>query len=137
MTLSQCARSLSDFAGLWRLEREIVHDDGTLAQFSGTAQWMPEGDRLRCVEAGTMRIGSSPPMSGQRVYFWDADLWVYFDDGRPFHRVPPTGGDTGHWCDPDQYDGNYDFSQWPAFTVTWSVRGPRKAYRMVSRYSLA
>ena len=54
-----------------------------------------------------------------------------------FHRVPPLGGDSGHWCDPDQYDGSYDFSAWPAFTVTWSVRGPRKAYLMSSRYDPA
>ncbi|MCR8825694.1 DUF6314 family protein [Pseudosulfitobacter koreensis] len=129
------ARTLSDFEGRWRLEREIVHDDGMQAQFSGTAVWQPEGGFLRCIEEGTMRIGESAPMVGQRVYLWDAALQVFFEDGRLFHQVPPEGGDTGHWCDPDQYDGRYDFAAWPAFVVTWSVRGPRKAYRMVSRYS--
>lgn len=134
MSHGPTSRSLSDFAGRWRLERQIVHDDGTVAQFTGTATWTPDGDRLRCVEEGEMRIGDGPAMAGQRVYLWDAGLRVYFDDGRFFHTVPPTGGETGHWCDPDQYDGYYDFSDWPAFTITWAVRGPRKAYQMTSRY---
>ncbi len=112
-----------------------MQDDGTTAQFSGTARWLPDGDRLRCVEEGTLRINDSAPMVGQQVYVWDDDLHVYFADGRPFHRVPPTGGETGHWCAPDQYDGTYDFTAWPVFTVTWRVNGPRKSYRMVTRYT--
>ena len=137
MSHTPTARTLSDFAGQWRLERQIVHAYGTTAQFSGTATWTPDGDRLRCVEEGSLRIADGPAMTGQRVYLWDAGLQVYFDDGQFFHRVPPLGGDSGHWCDPDQYDGSYDFSAWPAFTVTWSVRGPRKAYLMSSRYDPA
>lgn len=128
-------RELTDFEGRWRLEREIVHDDGTRAQFVGTADWQPEGRGMRCTEQGTMCIEGTAPMAAQRVYLWDEALQVFFDNGRLFHKVPPAGGDTGHWCDPDQYDGSYDFSRWPDFSVTWAVRGPRKAYRMVSRYS--
>lgn len=132
--LTVSARTLNDFEGHWQLERWIAHDNGTSAQFSGTAVWTSDGDRLRCIEAGQMRINDGPPMAGQRTYFWEDDLQVYFEDGRRFHRVPPAGGDTGHWCKPDQYDGTYDFSTWPVFTVTWFVSGPRKAYRMFSRY---
>jgi hypothetical protein len=70
----------------------------------------------------------------ERRYLWSADLSVWFEDGRFFHNVPPHGGPTAHWCDPDQYDGQYDFADWPAFRVTWRVRGPRKDYRMETLY---
>jgi hypothetical protein len=71
---------------------------------------------------------------GERRYLWALDLSVLFEDGRFFHKVPPLGGATAHWCDPDQYDGMYDFSDWPEFAVTWHVRGPRKDYRMETQY---
>jgi len=44
------------------------------------------------------------------------------------------GGACAHWCDPDQYDGQYDFSRWPEWRCIWQVRGPRKDYRMTSLY---
>ena len=44
------------------------------------------------------------------------------------------GGEAEHWCDPDMYRVGYDFSAWPEFAATWEVAGPKKAYRMVSRY---
>ena len=76
-------------------------------------------------------------MQSERRYRWDADLNVYFDDGRFFHTVPPLGGQTDHWCDPDGYDVRYDFAQWPTWSAEWYVLGPRKNYRMLSQYSQA
>ncbi|WP_415920208.1 DUF6314 family protein [Tateyamaria sp. SN6-1] len=127
-------RSLADFEGDWTLRRDIFHADGTVGRFDGTAQFVPDAGGLAYVERGLLRLGAGSGMSAERRYRWDADLAVYFDDGRFFHHVPAQGGVTAHWCDPDQYDGRYDFGEWPGFSVEWRVRGPRKDYRMVSRY---
>ena len=70
MSHAPAARKLTDFAGQWRLERQIVHEDGTVAQFTGTATWTPDGDRLRCVEQGALRIADAPAAqsSSRRVF---------------------------------------------------------------------
>lgn len=123
-------RVLEDFIGRWRLSREIVHGDGTRARFGGVAEWSADG---AYVERGTLDMGTAR-FAAERRYRWTEDLEVYFDDGRFFHTVPRTGGQTSHWCDPDQYDVTYDFSAWPEWAARWQVRGPRKDYVMTSTY---
>ena len=125
---------LADFAGNWTVARTIVPDEGAHAQFDGTAVWQPQDADLLYTETGTLRIAGAAPMQAERRYVWTADLHVFFDDGRFFHSVPPSGGATEHWCDPDHYKVVYDFSEWPAFQTRWRVDGPRKAYEMVTRY---
>lgn len=124
-------RQLADFLGQWALSRRIVPAVGPEAQFEGTAVWTADG---AYTEEGLLRVDGQPPMRAERRYTWDAELTVYFEDGRFFHRVPPAGGATGHWCDPDQYDVTYDFALWPRFEVRWRVVGPRKNYEMISHY---
>lgn len=128
-------RSLADFAGRWRLSREITHGDGSRATFEGVAEWRPDPRGLAYRESGTLTMEGGGAFHAERAYLWKPDLSVWFTDGRFFHQVPPRGGETGHWCDPDRYDGRYDFAGWPAFTVRWRVTGPRKSYRMLSRYT--
>ncbi|MFD3189566.1 DUF6314 family protein [Sedimentitalea sp. HM32M-2] len=127
-------RRLSDFQGRWQLRRRIRHVDGARAEFTGLAEWQPCDAGLRQVETGMLRIAGQPAISASRCHVWHADLSVWFEDGRFFHTVPPMGGRSAHWCDPDQYEAGYDFSDWPRFRVTWRVHGPRKAYCMISRY---
>jgi hypothetical protein len=127
-------RRLRDFEGAWTFSREVVEAAGRAAHITGRAVWTADGAGLRYVETGEMRLPGHAPMRVERSYHWDADLGVFFADGRFFHHVPPAGGATAHWCDPDQYDGVYDFAPWPAFCVTWRVRGPRKDYRMTTHY---
>ena len=127
-------RRLQDFEGTWRFTREVAEADGRHATVKGRAVWLRDGAGLAYTETGEMRIEGHAPMQVERRYSWDSDLAVSFEDGRFFHHVPPEGGETAHWCDPDQYDGTYDFGNWPEFTVTWRVRGPRKDYRMVTCY---
>lgn len=128
-------RTLSDFAGAWTLRRFITHASGATAEFRGTATWRAQEGMLRCDEVGLIKVGTAAAVNARQTYLWDKDLRVHFADGRFFHKVPPGGGDAGHWCDPDQYDGAYDFADWPAWTVTWTVLGPRKDYHMRSAYS--
>jgi len=128
------ARRLEDFAGGWTFSRRIDHADGRAASVEGRAVWSWDGGGLVCEERGEMRLSGHPPMQVTRRSLWRAGLEVYFADGRFFHRVPPEGGATAHRCEPDQYDGVYDFGAWPAFSVTWRVRGPRKDYRLTTRY---
>lgn len=127
-------RRLQDFEGAWGFTREVVEADGRRVTVTGRALWMSDDAGLAYTETGEMRIAGHAPMQVERRYHWGSDLAVTFDDGRFFHHVPPKGGETAHWCDPDQYDGFYDFGNWPEFTVTWRVHGPRKEYRMVTRY---
>ena len=56
---------------------------------------------------------------------------MLFPDGRFFHRFRPEGAAAGtdHPCGPDLYRVAYDFAAWPAWSVTFDVSGPRKAYR--------
>ncbi|MRU14223.1 trigger factor [Roseovarius sp. A21] len=125
---------LADFEGEWRLERRIVQADGVEARLQGVAVFRAVPEGLAYEEIGTLRVPGQPEMEARRAYLWGPDLSVWFDDGRFFHRVPAEGGETGHWCDPDQYDGRYEFEEWPVWRVTWDVRGPRKDYRMESEY---
>jgi hypothetical protein len=129
--------TLDDFAGVWALERTIQHEDGTGARFTGHAVWRPDANGLAYHETGEMVLAEGVRFMAERRYLWSADLSVWFEDGRFFHNVPPHGGPTAHWCDPDQYDGHYDFADWPNFRITWRVRGPRKDYRMETLYRRA
>lgn len=86
-------------------------------------------------EAGTLTVAGQAPMQAERCYHWHSDLSVHFEDGRFFHKVPPSGGDTEHWCAPDTYVGRYDFTCWRTFEVIWRVTGPRKSYQMCSLYT--
>lgn len=126
-------RQLIDFEGLWRLEREIVHDDGQTVTFRGDATWTGSEDELMCSETGILSLAGQR-MEATRKTVWRAPLDVFFDDGKFFHSVPPGGGAASHDCAPDRYDVMYNFAAWPVWTVHWRVVGPRKAYTTRSEY---
>ncbi len=128
-------RILDDFEGRWLISRQITPANDPPGRFHGVATWTPVPEGLAYHEVGDLRIADHPSMQAERRYLWRRDLSVWFEDGRFFHTVPAGGGATGHWCDPDQYDVAYDFTKWPAFRVTWRVKGPTKDYRMISEYS--
>ncbi|MEO0937043.1 MAG: DUF6314 family protein [Pseudomonadota bacterium] len=125
---------LADFTGPWQLARTIAHADGLTAALTGTATFTPEGRGLAYAETGALSIAGAPPFEATQRYTWDERLGVHFADGRFFHTVPAQGGPASHWCDPDQYDGVYDFSDWPRWTLRWQVRGPRKDYTSDTTY---
>ncbi|QXT38112.1 DUF6314 family protein [Gymnodinialimonas ceratoperidinii] len=124
--------ALDWFAGRWVLTREITDYRADLVgRFTGSAVWTPQGDGLLQVEDGTLRYGSAPPMQASRRYLWQgqgqgAEIDVFFDDGRPFHRVPAPGQEALHDCPPDTYRVRYAFDGPDRFTTRWRVTGPRK-----------
>ena len=131
-------QSIEEFAGPWRLSKEIADRRGPDGRFAGVARVDPDGEAWVYTEAGQLRLAGSAPLSAERRYLWAAapgGVAVSFDDGRPFHRMPFEGGGAAHDCDPDRYLVTYDFGGWPLFwEARWEVRGPRKDYTMVCRY---
>jgi hypothetical protein len=133
--------SAADFAGDWQLDREITdrHSgmDGTL---QGMATLSGQGAQLQYEETGRLKLQSGPVMEATRAYLWTFEktrVVVQFADGSAFHSFIPDGQVPGttHLCGADLYDVTYDFRDWPVWTATWSVRGPRKDYTSMSRYS--
>ena len=130
-------RSITDFEGLWQIERRIEDRmGGQQARFSGRAELRPEGDSWRWQEIGEIRYGPGPALRAERSYLWQplgTEIAVHFDDGRFFHAFDPQAiaPQAEHLCTPDLYRAAYDFSGWPRWLVTWEVAGPRKDYRMI------
>lgn len=131
--------SLAALEGRWHLTRRIDdHRAGLVGTFEGAAVFVPDGHGLRQEENGVLRYGDATPMQAGRVYLWRQEvggLAVYFEDGRPFHHVGPARLEDRHLCDPDTYDVTYDLSRWPVWVQDWTIRGPRKDMRLVSRFS--
>ncbi|SDZ12611.1 hypothetical protein SAMN05444004_106130 [Jannaschia faecimaris] len=125
---------LAGLLGDWRTMRVIRHRNGPTARFYGISIWTPEGRALRCTEQGTLtQDGTS--FEAHRETLWRATpktLEVAFADGRPFHTI--DGPAAHHDCAPDTYVLYYDWRNWPRWTVRWSVTGPRKDYRALTRY---
>lgn len=134
-------RELSDFEGIWRIHREIdFADRDTDAQFVGEARLIPHDGGLIYEESGELRLGRAPAMRAERRYLWEpgeaGGIATFFDDGRPFHSFSlAQASDAKHDCPPDTYHVAYAFHDWPAWTATWAVTGPKKAYTMVSLYT--
>ena len=130
---------MRDFEGLWSLSREITDTRaGTTGRFDGTARFTPDGDGLLYVETGQLVLSGALPMQAERRYIWRIDgnaIAVDFDDGRPFHTFAPAAPEASHWCDPDSYAVTYAFEDWPVWSSSWRVRGPRKDYEMTSIYA--
>ncbi|WP_372836893.1 DUF6314 family protein [Puniceibacterium confluentis] len=134
------ALELLDFVGSWRIRRRI--DDrraGQVVQADGQAVLKPAATGLVYDEQIRLFLPGQAPLDGHRRYLWRASadgIAVLFADGRAFHAFVPDSGvaSAAHWCDPDQYDVGYDFSDWPCWRSTWEVSGPRKCYRMDTEY---
>jgi len=132
--------SLAVLEGRWMLTRDIVHSDGSKDAFEGEATFHRSGPRLIQYENGWLTSDrSAAPMKATRRYVWSASgnrVDVAFEDMRPFHSLPlgsATPGTT-YLCPPDRYEVSYDFREFPNWSTVWVVEGPRKNYRMTSRF---
>ncbi|SFS07610.1 DUF6314 family protein [Yoonia litorea] len=132
-----------DFLGDWQISREIsdfrLKQTGTL---EGRARFVQENGCVHYAEAGTLRFAGGAPLTAERRYLWtftDGEVLVAYDDGAPFHSfaIAETVQATPHLCGEDMYHGTYLFGSFPDWEVLWSVKGPRKDYRSVTRYRRA
>ena len=108
-------------------------------RFSGIATFSVDAWGARYDEKGEMVLEGSDPLPATRTYLWRArdpdQIAVLFDDERPFHRFSlKAQPEASHFCDPDTYDVVYQFGSWPDWSCVWSVKGPKKDYRMEARY---
>ena len=130
--------SLWALEGHWTLERRITHTEGRTDHFEGVAVFSRSGPRLLQHEQGRLTVGNQVFEAEQRYVWAEAEgrIDVYFADLRPFHAVPlnDPAPSTVHLCDPDRYEVAYDFAEWPVWSATWTVEGPRKGYVMHSTY---
>ena len=130
---------LADFSGHWRLSRRIEAGSASTATLDGTAKFAGSARGLEYLEAGMLRIAGQNPVAAERRAIWvlaGSAISVLFADGRAFHRFDGADPEpvVRHDCAPDLYLGQYDFRDWPDWSLTWQVSGPHKAYRTVSTF---
>lgn len=132
---------LSDFEGQWTLNRQIKDHLGQMnGAMVGSATFTARADgALDYREEGTLTLADGSTFAARRFYRWCSDgagIAVFFDDGGPFHHFRPQGVTDGttHLCGADTYQVAYDFSNWPRWSATWQVTGPRKRYTSMSLF---
>lgn len=129
---------LEGFVGKWRLNRTILQSNGDEFVFAGQANFTWHEARLLYQEAGLVTAPNGSTLQAERTYFWQLgetnQIDVYFDDERYFHSFSGVAPFADHLCGDDYYKVNYNFDQWPLWESSWQVTGPRKDYRMISRY---
>lgn len=126
------------FAGDWRVAR-VVHDlaGARRASFAGRCRFVPDGDGLLSEERGVLRHEGARLAASRRT-LWrfpgGGRVAVLYPDGRPFHVFPLAAPHAVHLCGADRYEVAYAFEEGRWFSL-WTVRGPRKRYRMLTRYT--
>lgn len=124
--------------GRWAVARRIVDlRDSSEAAFEGEALVCPCPSGLGYAERGELR-GTTYRGGASRAWTYVlrepglAD--VRFPDGRPFHDLDLRTGrwEAEHRCGADVYRGGFAVTSPDAWTVRWSVGGPRKDLRLVT-----
>ena len=133
--------TLEDFAGRWKLERDIALRNGEKFVFNGEASFTWRESYLVYEESGQVIAPNGNVFLAQRTYLWQQQTKgkfdVLFDDKRYFHTFSSAEPYAQHLCGDDHYVVNYAFEQWPVWTSTWQVKGPKKDYKMHGKYQRA
>jgi len=134
---------LGSLTGSWLLRRSI--DNG--ASMSGTATIAcQDAGRFTYHERGRLRLADGQEIDAERRYFFegcDGGFRVLFAESPPrlFHRVvldrsrSSLVGEGTYLCGEDRYDTHYRFDADDSFVIEHAVSGPRKHYRIETRYS--
>jgi Family of unknown function (DUF6314) len=134
---------LGSLTGSWLLRRSI--DNGV--SMSGTATIVSLDDgRFAYHERGWLRLPGGQEIDAERRHLFDErddGFSVFFAESPPrlFHRVvlDRSGssfvGEGSHLCSEDRYDSRYRFDGDNSFTIEHAVAGPRKRYKIQTRYS--
>ncbi|QDL91840.1 trigger factor [Paroceanicella profunda] len=130
------------FLGHWQVDRHVHDlDAARTGRFEGRASFSPVPGGLLYEEMGTLRLGGLAMRAARRYLYRfpeGGEVRVYFDDGRFFHAFDPGAAraEALHLCPPDRYEVAYLFGPDPHdWRSEWRVEGPRKDYRLVTRYT--
>jgi len=133
---------LAHLRGQWTCRREIEdRRAGREGRFEGEASFGHDGIGLAYAEAGVLELPGTGAFRAERRYLWravPAGIAVLHENGTPFHAFDPRGDRPAalHRCEPDLYHVVYTFEA-DAWSSVWDVTGPRKSYRLVTRYARA
>jgi hypothetical protein len=134
---------LGSLTGSWSLRRSI--DNGMSMSGAASITQYNRG-RFAYHERGRLRLADGQEIDGERRYLFeecDGSFNVLFAESPPrlFHRVALTAtgssltGAAAHRCGEDRYDSRYRFDADSSFTIEHAVIGPRKRYRITTRYT--
>jgi len=109
---------------------------GTLV---GTCSFTDQEDYLYSQEDGVMTLGnhSGTAHRAYRYYFDQASIArITHGDNAPFVTVDLThgAGSARHHCGDDLYTGNFSIESDTEWRQEWTVMGPSKDYKLISRY---
>jgi Family of unknown function (DUF6314) len=126
--------------GSWRISRRI-HDFrlGIRGRLEGFAVFAPAADGLVQEETGKLHFGDyqGEAMRRYRIAIGGGEAaTIHQADGSLFHALDLSSGtaDVQHPCAGDHYRGRYRVLHRDCFWVNWHVSGPRKHYRLATRY---
>jgi len=123
--------------GRWELRRQLRDERALL---SGTAAGelilQAQGDEIAWREQGTLRWNGTelPFTRAYQLRRVDAEWWLFFSDGRPFHAWHPDCW-VDHPCRADLYRGLITITGDDTWQTSWELRGPAKDQRIVTEFS--
>ncbi len=127
--------------GVWELTRTLEdRRAGQRGRLDGQAVFAPADAGLVYRERGVLCLGAFTGPA-ERVYRYGfpapGRAEVAFEDGRVFHDLDLSHGrwSVAHSCRDDLYRGLFRLAAPGAWEAVWLVTGPRKDYRLVTRYN--
>ena len=135
----------TNFLGSWNLERHIDDFfDGKTGFFKGQVTISDCCKKWLYSETGLLTIESQVPLKSERKYLWSPNSCgfdIYFDNNKFFHKfkIPKNlsidkSSAARYDCYPDHYRVTYLLHSSSAWESVWHVKGPRKFYRIRSKY---
>jgi len=136
---------VSFLPGLWKLKRHITHAFPTIESYDafGEAKFsVLEDNVLLYQEEIQMRhLKTGEVNDGTQEYFYkyepSLEEWCkYFKDGRLFYKLDffEKEASGAHMCQDDRYEARYLFDSNEKISLTYTVKGPKKDYRLETSY---
>ena len=119
--------------GTWQFTRHI---DDKILQCPTKAEGTLTITQNTWQESGTMN-GMNFCVEYALEFQESGGMIVNFPDGRLFYTLTPINENASidHLCGDDFYKGEWIYHNTHSFDLIWTVKGPRKNYRMVTQYT--